>query len=365
VDRRTDVYALGAILYFLLTGRPPFDAKSPVALLAQIIAQEPRHPNTLDPNIPNDLGIIALACLQKVQRNRLDSAQALADELGRWLEGRSITTRPPGRVARLARLVRRRPLPSAAIIIAAVAIAVASAVGFTARWQAREQMRLARDLGAQEERLAARIRHVHMLPLHDITAEIQGVRDEMAVIEARIQELGAVAEGPGHAAFGRTHLALGDFQEARRHLELARQNEFDRTEVRSALGQTLTWLYRRALTEAAQERDEELRLLSIQKARKELRDPALELLVGSPSGSESERNLILATVALLEDRYEDALRFARDSIAAEPWRHEAKVLAGDALLDRTLYGERKDHDATVAGLQQAASAYREAIAIAP
>ena len=133
VDRRTDVYALGAILHFLLTGRPPFDAKTPVALLAQIIDQEPRHPGALDPDIPKDLGIIALACLQKDQRNRLDSAQALADELGRWLEGRSITTRPPGRVARLVRLVRRRPIASAAIVIAAVALAFAGTISFSAR----------------------------------------------------------------------------------------------------------------------------------------------------------------------------------------------------------------------------------------
>lgn len=365
VDRRTDVYALGAVLYSLLTGRPPFEAATPVGLLAQILDQEPQHPSFLNPGVPPDLGIIAITCLQKDPRHRFDSAQALADDLGRWLEGRPITARPPGKTARLIRLIRRRPIASAAIAVASLALATAGAISVNARLEAREQMNLARDLGAEEERLAARIRYIHMLPLHDITEELQNVRQEMAAIEVRIQESGEIAEGPGNAALGRTHLALGDFEEARQHLESAINSGFERAEVRSALGQTLTWLYRIELTDAARESDSELRRLRIQKAQEELRDPALKLLGSALSGSESERDLTRAAVALLEDRYDDALQFAGDSIADQPWRHEAKLLAGDALLDQALKTGREDHDATVAGLEQAASTYRQAIEIAP
>ncbi len=365
IDRRTDVYALGAVLYILLTDRPPFEADTPVGLLAQIIDQEPQHPSFLNPGVPSDLGIIALTCLQKDPRHRFDSAQALADDLGRWLEGRPIPARPPGRAARLIRLIRRRPIAAAALAVASLALATASAISFNARWEAREQMNLARDLGAEEERLAAHIRYIHMLPLHDITDELTSVGNDMEAIEVRIQEFGEIAEGPGNAALGRTHLALGDFEEARQHLESARSSGFDRAEVRSALGQALAWLYRIELTDAARESDPELRRLRTQKAQEELRDPALDLLGGTLDGSESGRDLTRAAVALLEDRHEDALRFAEDSIAAQPWRHEAKILAGDALLDQALKTGREDHDATIAGLERAASAYREAIDIAP
>ncbi len=364
IDRRTDVYALGAILFLLLTGRPPFEASTPVDLLAQIIDREPPNPSRIDPGIPDDLAVIVLACLQKEPRHRIDSAQAFADELGRWLEGKSIKTRPLGKFARLLRLIRRRPVASAAIALAFLALAIGAAIAIAARIEARDRMVLARDLGAQEERLAARIRFIHMLPLHNITRELNGVRTEMSAIERRIAEFGPVAEGPGHAALGRTHLALGNFEEARRHLERAMQSGFDRLEVRTALGRTLASIYRTELTEASREKDGELRRLRIERAQKNIRDPALELLENDVEGSTSESTLVRASIALLEDRFDDAVVLARSSIADEPWRYQARLISGDALFGRALKTGEDNHEATLDGFSEASKEYQRAIEIA-
>ena len=83
-----DVYALGAILYCLLTGRPPFQAATPMDTLLQVLNKEPVPPQMLNPGVPQDLQTICLTCLQKNAASRYGSARAVEDELARYLDGK-------------------------------------------------------------------------------------------------------------------------------------------------------------------------------------------------------------------------------------------------------------------------------------
>jgi len=146
IDVRTDVYALGAMLYELLTGRPPFVGETTAETLLQVIAEEPQSPSRLRPKLSADLEAVCMKCLEKPLESRYESAAALAEDLDLWLQGRTTMARPTGAAKRLWKNCRRRPK---AATLAAVSCLTFLALLFGGWWfgvQMRRAALLEREL---------------------------------------------------------------------------------------------------------------------------------------------------------------------------------------------------------------------------
>ena len=130
IRETSDVYSIGAILYAMLTGRPPFQADNPMDTVMQVVNQDPVSPRKLNPKIPKDLETVCVKCLEKSPDRRFQSAQELSDELGRFLDGRPIQSRQVSYLESARRwFVRQRKSVVASLLaVASVFVCIAAAI---------------------------------------------------------------------------------------------------------------------------------------------------------------------------------------------------------------------------------------------
>jgi eukaryotic-like serine/threonine-protein kinase len=210
VRESADIYALGAVLYAMLIGRPPFQADNPVETLRQVMERDPVSPRQLNPAIPVDLETICLKCLEKVASRRYATAQEVADELGRFLDGKPILARPVSSLNRAWRWCQRNR--AVAALLAAVAaslvigIAVSSYFAFEADRRADENFRLAiknRDLAREEKRARGDA---------EISRETAEKNERIAKEQTRLTQFEAanlnLNEALGHCERGEPHVGL-------------------------------------------------------------------------------------------------------------------------------------------------------------
>lgn len=246
LDRRADVYSLGAVLHELLAGKPPFDAENEVELLLSVLNQDPPSLRQIEASVPPDLEVIVLKCLQKEPAQRYESALALAEDLGRYLRGEPIVARPASTLYRLRRLAQRH---RAWVAVAALLLISLSCFGLmTAR--ARQERHVAAERAKEREQLAAQLgktvtemklflRVAYSLPPHDLRREQKLIRTRLEQLEQQLQRSDASLKGALEGVIGQGYLVLGDNASAVQYLERALAHGYEKRGVHLSLGQAL------------------------------------------------------------------------------------------------------------------------------
>jgi len=162
VGPASDVYSIGAMLYHLVTGRPPFQAATLTDVLQQVVTTEPAAPRLVNPSVPRDLETICLKCLEKEVQRRYPTAQELAEDLGRFLQDQPIRARPVSVAGKAWKWCRRQPV-RAGLIGALALVFILGLTGVLSQWRRAESQRARAEAGelvARQNSYAADMKEV-------------------------------------------------------------------------------------------------------------------------------------------------------------------------------------------------------------
>jgi len=329
IDARSDVYSLGATLYWLITGRAPFEGGFAEILREHTTADGPEPPSSIEPEVSRDLDTIILKCLEIDRNRRYDSAFDVAEDLRRYLAGEPILARRANPVYRMLRRLRRRPVFAGAL--AALVVTAVLVVGYTVfdRWRTARQAAVVQTLLDRVSGIEELMRISVMMPLHDSSREREIVHQRIEEIRSEISGLGSSARGPGRFALGRAHLLLGETESALEDLRAAWESGFRSPATAAAYGRALGLAYEKELRASRHVESPELRKRIEKRLSETLRKPALELLHrGSGSDLESPA-AVMARIAFYEGRMSQARKEALRAVDAAPWDYASFRLLGD------------------------------------
>lgn len=364
VDRRSDVYSLGATLYEIIARQPPFRGVSPVEVIVRLLQDDPEPLSRVVPRVSPDLENIVMKCLEKDPQRRYDSARAMAEDLGRFLDGEPVRARRAGILYRAGRRIRKNRALSVLAVVSLAAVSVLAGLWWHARSNAALRAELAQRFGQRVEQAEGILWRAQSLPPHDIRPTRVMVRRLLATIETDMRMYGDLAEGPGRAALGRGYLALHDYPRAREHLEKAWAVGYRTPETAYALGLTFTRLFHDELGRLSAVRDKKRRQALQGEAERRLRDPAVEFIRRSLGAESASPAYLEALLAFFAKDYDGALRKACEAFRKTPWLYEAKSLEGAVHQARARQAESDGKiDAAEKGYREAEKAYLEAVSI--
>lgn len=362
LDARTDVYSLGASFYEGMAGRQLFpETTGGFAVMLKVLNEEPEPLRAINRAVPVDLESIIMRCLEKEPARRYPSAQALAEDLQRFLDGEPVTARPIGPLRRLWRRLRKKRV---AVLTAGLVATVLMSVALLVYWQlqAGRKARLLDEYRRDVRYIDELVTDAYRAPLHEVTGAKEEARARLDQIARRLESQGKLALGPGNFALGRGYLALHEYARAHHFLELAWENGTRDPEVAYALGRTLGALYEQELAAARRLRDEQQQAERLREIERVYREPALAYLRSSRGVVEVDSiEHVEALMAFWEGRYDDALDKAATAYREVPWLYEALALQGDVRVATGVAAyQRGDYEAALDAYHRAQEVYAAA-----
>jgi serine/threonine-protein kinase len=358
-DVRSDVYSLGATLYELLAGKPPFVGTTPEVLL-QVLQDDVVPIQMINRQISADLKTIVMKCLDKEPPARYTSAKVLAEDLKRYLDGEPILAR---RVSMTTRAWKKAKKNRVASVIFATAIVITAALLsmliFT-RWKASVQTRYENEFGSEVRYVETMLLSTYTAPLHDIRPKLNLARNRLELIEERIKNGGKWAYGPGNNALGQGYLVLKQYKQAEEHLEKAWKSGYQNPSTAYALGKVKGILWRQSVIDSNLLPSASLQEEAKKKADQNYRRPAIQFLKDAQEYAESPA-YVESLIFLYEKRHKEAFEKSRIALDVSSRPYEVLKLQGDIHYEIAQDAlKRNEHDTALKAYQLAGNAYGRA-----
>lgn len=329
-----DIFSLGATLYAVLSGVPPFEAATVVGLLEQQSRGEAKPLRQRLAHVPKDLNTIVMTCLAPEPDRRYPTAFELESDLRRFLAGEPIKARPCTFAYRLWRRTRKHKVLVSTVAMALLIIAGLFGWNLQAGRRAARQAELATRFGLEVKELENLMRLERLMPPHDLRPAEARLRQGADQIRSQMKQLGRLGFGPGHYALGRVHLVLNEDEAALKELEAAWAAGFRAPEAAYALVLARFRLFDRALKLA---QTTHRTPASFDEARSQLQakwGPSIEEAYRQSHGQRLEHPAFgEALMARLRGDNKLCIRKCQEAHQAIPWLIEARVLEVEAKRD--------------------------------
>ncbi len=333
LDRRTDIFSLGVLLYKLLKNEMPFQAASISEISFRIINDEP---TLMGNEVSADLQAIAFKCLEKKRSQRYQSVKQLNKDITAYLNGDAISARKITFFGRQGKKIKKHPLISSIITVAILATIFGIGNGVYQTLETFKRVKIAEKHLSRAQEIKAKVRRTHMMPFHNVRDKYQSILSEIEVLEKDIESSGSDTTGLSSFALGIAFLAMDKKDRAYEYFKLAKNKGWESPELSSGLGLTLTYKWTNARVYARTIENETEKKAYIQKQRKMLYEPAINHLKIASSGL-STSNYVAAYLQYLERDYEKAIESIEKEIQFNPWHFEAFRLAN------TIYTQKYYH----------------------
>lgn len=341
IDRRTDIFSLGVLLYKLIKHDMPFRAESISEISYKIIHDEP---TLLGNQIPVELQAITFKCLEKKVENRYSSIKRLQNDLDAYLRGDVVSARKVTLIGRLFKKIKKHPVYSTFIIVAIISTIMGISYGIYQSFESIKKLQVSEKYLAKTQDLKAKIRRIHMMPLHSVQDEYLMIDDEIEQLRVEIEDNGIDDSGLSYFALGEANFNMKSFTSALKYYQIAQQKGWQSNELYSGLGFTLLAKWTKDKKQANGITNKEDKVQFLANLKSETFIPALAYLKKAQKGA-SDVNFLIARLAYVEEDYDRALEYAEKEIQANPWHYEALRLASEVYLFKfKSVGREKGYD---------------------
>jgi len=360
IDRRSDIFSMGVLLYQLLKGELPFKANSISEMSHLIIHEEPK---LMGSGISVELQAVVFKCLEKQVDDRYASAKKLLNDIDAYLKGDVVSARKVTPWVRFTKKVKKHPIVSNILMVAILVGFLGLAYGIYQSVEAFHRVQTTKQYMQVVQDMKGRIERAHLMPRHNIQKLYDQIATEIEQLRLKIEDSHVDDSGFSEFALGLAYENMRNYKKALDYYQQAEAKGWQSPELYSGLGMALTvdWNQRKLTAKGIQNQTEKEVYLS--KARQESYLPSLTYLEKAQKES-NKANFLAAHLAYTQEKYDQAIKYALAEFEQNPWHYDALRLASEVYLFKfKAVGQAQGYDVSMKYLELSNEALEQSINI--